>query len=108
MSTSKLEPDETSLRAIGNLPMRANAPKVSRIARRRAIVLSAAQRPSARCSPILRRRLSQNPHEARAHARLRLGQMCVEGGEVGHVGGAREQARELTPGGLRVERRVEA
>ncbi len=29
----------------------------------------------------------QYPHEARAHARLRLGEVGIEGGEVGHVGG---------------------
>ena len=39
------------------------------------------------------RRLPQDPHEARAHLRLRLGEMRFERGEVGHVGGAREQAR---------------
>ena len=37
------------------------------------------------------RRLAQDPHEARAHARLRLGEMRFERGEIRHVGGARQQ-----------------
>ena len=43
------------------------------------------------------RRLAQNPHEARAHARLRLGEMRVERGEIRHVGGARQQAEQARP-----------
>src|SRR5215470_9878471 len=58
-------------------------------------------------SPVLRG-LSQDAQKACAHARLGVGQVRLEGGEVGNVGGARQKLQESRTGLFWIERTRQA
>src|SRR5215467_3270391 len=64
--------------------------------------------PTSSCGDAPSRLRPQYPHEALAHARLRVGEMGFEGGEIWHVGSLGEKLREAGAGGFCVKGRRDA